>query len=155
MMQVLHTIRMKGGEQVELLATPALFGIAKRKGMTIEADADNLPDVMLAYTKLIYLSALNAWEVRRFDTPSMGECDLQLMDFVKWAHADRDAFTKAINFVLSALTNKELKDYANEGEKVAEKAEETLKKKSRFGWITRLFRSSWSEGAERESGKQP
>lgn len=155
MMQVLHTIRMKGGEQVELLATPALFGIAKRKGMTIEADADNLPDVMLAYTKLIYLSALNAWEVRRFDNPSMGECDLQLMDFVKWAHADRDAFTKAINFVLSALTNKELKDYATEGEKVAEKAEETLKKKSRSGWITRLFRSSWSEGAERESGKQP
>ena len=154
-MQVLHTIRMKGGEQVELLATPALFAIAKRKGMTIEADADNLPDVMLAYTKLIYLSALNAWEVRRFDNPSMGECDLQLMDFVKWAHADRDAFTKAINFVLAALTNKELKDYANEGEKVAEKAEETLKKKSRFGWITRLFRSFWSEGAERESGKQP
>lgn len=155
MMQVLHTIRMKGGEQVELLATPALFAIARRKGMTIEADADNLPEVMLAYTKLIYLSALNAWEVRRFDNPSMGECDLQLMDFVKWAHADRDAFTKAINFVLSALTNKELKDYATEGEKVAEKAEETLKKKSRSGWITRLFNRSWSEGAERESGKQP
>lgn len=154
MVQVLHTIRMKGGV-VELLATPALFAIAKRKGMTIEAEADNLPEVMLAFTKLIYLSALNAWEVRRFDNPSMGECTLQFMDFVQWAHTDKDAFTKAINFVLSALTNKELKDYATEGEKVVEKAEETLKKKSRSGWITRLFRSFWSEGAERESGKQP
>ena len=154
-MQVLHTIRMKGGEQVELLATPALFAIARRKGMTIEAEADNLPEVMLAFTKLIYLSALNAWEVRRFDNPSMGECTLQFMDFVQLAHTDKDAFTKAINFVLAALTNKELKDYATEGEKEAEKAEETLKKKSRSGWITRLFRSFWSEGAERESGKQP
>lgn len=146
---------MKGGEQVELLATPALFAIARRKGMTIEAEADNLPEVMLAYTKLIYLSALNAWEVRRFDNPSMGECTLQFMDFVQWAHTDKDAFTKAINFVLAALTNKELKDYATEGEKEAEKAEETLKKKSRSGWITRLFNRSWSEGAERESRKQP
>lgn len=142
MMQVLHTIKMKGGEQVELLATPALFGIAKKRGMTIEAEADNLPEVMLAYTKLIYLSALNAWEVRRFDNPSMGECDLQLMDFVQWAHTNKDAFTKAINFVLSALTNKELKDYANEGEKVAETGENALKKKSMCGWITRLFRRS-------------
>lgn len=141
-MQVLHTIRLKGGEQVELLATPALFGIAKRKGMTIEADTENLPEVMLAYTKLIYLAALNAWEVRRFDRPEMGECNLDLMAFVEWAHNDKEGFTEALNFVLCALTNKELKDYATEGEKVAEKAEETLKKKSRSGWITRLFRRS-------------
>ena len=150
-MQVLHTIRMKGGEQVELLATPALFGIAKRKGMTIEADADNLPEVMLAYTKLIYLSALNAWEVRRFDNPSMGECSLQFMAFVQWAHTNNEALTKAINFVLSALTHKELKDYATEGAKPSENAEETangsgegedVKKKSKSRWITRLFRRS-------------
>ena len=63
MVQVLHMIRLKGGEQVELLATPALFAIAKRRGWTIEADADNAAEVFSAYTKLIYLAALNAWEV--------------------------------------------------------------------------------------------
>ena len=77
----------------------------------------------------------------------MGECDLQLMDFVKWAHADRDAFTKAINFVLAALTGKELNDYATEGAKPSENAEkaaeaEGVKKKSILTWITRLFRRS-------------
>lgn len=142
MMQVLHTITMKGGEQVELLATPALFGVAKRKGVTIDADADNLPDVMLAYTKMIYLAALNAWEVRRFDNPDLGECHLKLMDFVEWANADKDAFVKAIDFVLSALTNKPLRDYADRDENDAEKGEEPLKKKSSFRWITRLFRHS-------------
>ena len=150
MVQVLHTIRMKGGV-VELLATPALFGIAQRKGMTIEADSDNASEIYSAYTKLIYLAALNAWEVRRYDTPSMGECKYQLMDFVEWASNDAEGFVNAINFVLSALTHKELKDYATEGAKPSENAEksanttdegEGVKKKSASGWIMRLLRRS-------------
>ena len=151
MIQVLHTITMKGGAQVELLATPALFAIAKRRGWTIEADADNAAEVFSAYTKLIYLAALNAWEVRRYDAPQMGECTYKLMDFVEWASNDADAFVKAVNFVLSALTGKELKDYATEGAKTSGNAEEAanesdedegVKKKSKSRWITRLFRRS-------------
>lgn len=149
MVQVLHTIKIKGGV-VELLATPALFGIAQRKGMTIEADSDNASEIYSAYTKLIYLAALNAWEVRRYDNPSMGECKYQLMDFVEWASNDAEGFVNAINFVLSALTHKELKDYATEGAKPSETAEKTanesgdedVKKKSASKWITRLFRRS-------------
>ena len=150
MVQVLHTIRMKGGV-VELLATPALLGIAQRKGMTIEADSDNASEIYSAYTKLIYLAALNAWEVRRYDNPSMGECKYQLMDFVEWASNDAEGFVNAINFVLSALTHKELKDYATEGAKPSENAKETasakdedgsVKKKSASGWIMRLLRRS-------------
>jgi hypothetical protein len=144
-------IKMKGGAQVELLATPALFDIAKKKGMSIEADADNVTEVYSAYTKLVYLAALNAWEVRRYDNPSMGECQYKLMDFVEWASNDAEAFVKAINFILSALTRKELKDYATEGAKPSENAKETastkdedgsIKKKSASGWITRLLRRS-------------
>lgn len=147
---MLHTIRMKGGV-VELLATPALFGIAQRKGMTIEADSENASEVYSAYTKLIYLAALNAWEVRRYDNPSMGECEYKLMDFVEWASNDAEGFVNAINFVLSALTHKELKDYATEGAKPSENAEksanttdegEGVKKKSASGWIMRLLRRS-------------
>ena len=151
MRQILHTITMKGGAHVELLATPALFGIAKRRGMTIEADADNAAEVFSAYTKMIYLAALNAWEVRRFDNPDMGECGYRLMDFVEWASYDAEAFGKAIEFVLYALTGKELKDYATEGAKASENAEKTpnpqgedesVKKKSASGWIMRLLRRS-------------
>ena len=134
-----------------MLATPALFGIAKRKGMVIEADAGNPTEVFNAYAKLIYLAALNAWEVRRFDDPHMGECQYKLMDFVEWASMNVDEFGKAMNFVLSALTGKELKDYATEEAKDSETAEKSanskdesdeVKKKSPSGWITRLFRRS-------------
>lgn len=143
-------IRMKGGAQVELLATPSLFAIAKRKGLAIEANTQDGADVLSAYTKLIYLAALNAWEVRRYDAPEMGECQLKLMDFVEWASGNADEFLKAVNFVLSALTGKELKDYATEGAKPSETAEkpaketdgEEVKKKSSSTWITRLFRRS-------------
>ena len=150
MVQVLHTIKMKGGV-VELLATPALFGIAQRKGMTIEADSENTSEVYSAYTKLIYLAALNAWEVRRYDNPSMGECQYKLMDFVEWASNDAEGFVNAINFVLSALTHKELKDYATGEAKDPENAKEShsktddgesVKKKSTSGWIMRLLRRS-------------
>ena len=134
---------------MELLATPALFGIAKRRGMTIEADTKNVSDVYNAYAKLIYLSALNAWEVRRFDKPEIGEFKYTLMDFVEWASTNAEEFGKTINFVLCALTGKELKDYATEGAKASETAEESaktesegesVKKKSSFGLITRLLR---------------
>lgn len=149
MVQVLEVIKMKGGAQVELLATPALFSIAKRKGWTIEADATSAAEVYSAYSKLIYLAALNAWEVRRYDAPEMGEFKYTLMDFVEWASEDATRFAKTINFLLCALTNKEMKDYTTEtvkgsenGEKTANTEGEDVKKKSRLTWITRLFRRS-------------
>lgn len=147
MVQVLHCITMKGGAQVELLATPALFDIARRRGMTIEADADNVAAMCSAYSKLIYLAALNAWEVRRYDNPKLGECPYTLMDFMEWSSSDVDSFVKAVNFMLYALTRKELKDYAAGEAKDPETAEKTandadVKKKSKSTWITRLFRRS-------------
>lgn len=150
MIQVLHTIRMRGGEQVELLATPALFVIAKKRGMSVEAESDNVAEVHSAYTRLIYLAALNAWDVRRYDSPQMGECPYTLMDFVQWSSYDREGFVEAISFVLAALTGKELKDYATEQAKGSETGEESpntedkeVKKKSASGWITRLLKRSW------------
>jgi hypothetical protein len=74
----------------------------------------------------------------------MGECPYQLMDFVEWCSEDTERFGKAVNFVLCALTNKDMKDYATEqaeSSKTSENNEgEDVKKKSRSGWITRLLR---------------
>ena len=149
MVQVLETIKMKGGAQVELLATPALFSIAKRKGWKIEADATEVADVYAAYSKLICLAAMNAWEVRRYDNPEIGEFKYTLMDFTEWTAEDPVRFAKTINFLLCALTNKDMKECVNESEKTAENAQKTankegedVKKKCRSTWITRLFRRS-------------
>ena len=151
MVQVLHSITLKGGAKVEILATPALFDIARKKGMTIEANASNANEVFSAYTKLVYLGILHAWAVGRYDDASMGDCPYKLMDVVEWASMNPEAFVKAIDFILSALTGKELKDYATEGAEPSETADksantqgegEDVKKKSASGWITRLFRRS-------------
>lgn len=146
MVQILHTITLKGGARVELLATPALFDIARKRGMAIEADADNAAEVFSAYAKLVYIAAINAWEVRRYDDASMGDFPYRLMDFVEWSSHDAEEFVNVINFILSALTGKELKDYATEQAKGSEIEKETantgseeVKKKSASGWITRLL----------------
>lgn len=146
MVQILHTIKLRGGAQVELLATPALFDIARKKGMTIEADADNMAEVFSAYTKLVYIAAINAWEVRRYDDASMGDFPYRLMDFVEWSSGNAEEFVNVISFILSALTGKDLKEYAAEQAKGSENEKETantggeeVKKKSASGWITRLL----------------
>ena len=146
MTQVLYRIELKGGAQVELLATPALFDIARKRGMTIEADADNAAEVFSAYTKLIYLAAINAWDVRRYDDAAMGDFPYRLMDFVEWSSSNAEEFVKVVNFVLFALTGKDLKDYATEQakgseneKKAANRADEEVKKKSISTWIMRLF----------------
>lgn len=146
MTQVLYQIELKGGAQVELLATPALFDIARKRGMAIEADADNAAEVFSAYTKLIYLAAINAWDVRRYDDAAMGDFPYRLMDFVEWASTDAEEFVGVVNFVLSALTGKGLKDYATEQakgseneKKAANQADEGVKKKSILKWIMHLF----------------
>lgn len=139
MIQVLEVIKMKGGAQVELLATPALFAIAKRKGWKIEADTRNTSDIYSAYSKLIYLAALNAWEVRRYDDPELGDCPYKLMDFAEWCSEDAERFGKAVKFIVCALTNKDVSEIAPTEAKAES---EEVKKKSRSGWITRLFRRS-------------
>ena len=149
MVQVLEIIKMKGGAQVELLATPALFSIAKRKGWKIEAEATEVADVYAAYSKLICLAAMNAWEVRRYDNPEIGEFKYTLMDFTEWCAEDPARFAKTVNFIVCALLNKDLKDYTTEAGKTpettvkaADKEGEDVKKKCRSTWITRLFKRS-------------
>lgn len=145
MTQVLYQIELKGGV-VELLATPALFDIARKRGMAIEADADNAAEVFSAYTKLIYLAAINAWDVRRYDDAAMGDFPYRLMDFVEWSSSNAEEFVKVVNFVLFALTGKDLKDYATEQakgseneKKAANQTDGEVKKKSISTWIMRLL----------------
>ena len=74
--------------------------------------------------------------------------DFTRADFHAFSAENPQAFGKAMNTALEALTGKSMKDFIKEAEKSAETGwkqlnttEEVKKKKSR-GWITRLLKGS-------------
>ncbi len=99
------------GRRVEVLFTPSLYGVANRKGVKVfVADTNDSTQVMEAYIKVIYLAAINAREVRRFDDPNLEELDLTLMDFYEWASADQAAFVEMMKIAIEAFTGKNCDD---------------------------------------------
>lgn len=129
-------IELKDGVKVELLFTPSMYAIARRRGMRIEADASDAASVMKAYTELMYLAALNAHEVMRFDDPSLGEFPYRLIDFVEWSALCPDGFTSALDVAVQNVLGKSLDEL--KGEKPAEPS----KKNSNSTTTTRRWRSS-------------
>lgn len=106
MVRALNIIEIEG-RRVEVLFTPSLYGIANRKGVKVQVeDTSDMTQVMEAYMKIIYLAAINAHEVRRFDNPELGEFDLSLMDICLWAQKEPKAFAKAMREAVEALTGK-------------------------------------------------
>lgn len=150
MRRVLTTIELKEGVTVELLVTPALFSLGKSRGMKIEiSDTNDYEQVADAYMKLLYLAAINAHEVRRFDHPELGDFAYSLMDFADWRASNRDAFGQAMDFALVALTGKSIRDYAKEGAKPSDKPEIEVsvvaeKKKNIWRLIMSRLRHFWS-----------
>lgn len=112
------TIELKDGVKVELLFTPSMYAIARRRGMRIEADASDAASVMKAYTELMYLAALNAHEVMRFDDPSLGEFPYRLIDFVEWSAVRQEEFLSALDVAVQNVLGKSLDEL--KGEKPAE-----------------------------------
>ena len=119
------------------LFTPHLFSYKDEHGCKLEADANNLMQVIETYADIYYLAALNAWELD-------GKGDAQSFpytrgDFHEYAMGDPKHFAKDVDFAVQALTGKSLKDVA------AEQAEEQTAeagKKKRFRWITKLSKRS-------------
>lgn len=118
MVQPRTTIELKDGVKVELLFTPSMYAIARRRGMRIEADASDAASVMKAYTELMYLAALNAHEVMRFDNPSLGEFPYRLIDFVEWSAVRQEEFVSALDVAVQNVLGKSLDEL--KGEKPAE-----------------------------------
>lgn len=104
MVRTLERIEIEG-EKVDLLFTPSLFLLAQRRGVTVTIeDTNNIIEVMDAYTKLFYLSALNAWEVKRFDDPELEEFKFKLIHFSAWATTHQNEFTRLMKTAIAALT---------------------------------------------------
>lgn len=144
-----HTIELRKGVKVEVLFTPSLFGVAKRRGLslTIE-DREDWAQVAEAYTKLIYIAALNAWEARSYDEPELGAFPHDYSDFLVWSGENPQAYAALVGVAVELITGRTLREMAKEalGERKGEDADEAeSKKKASTFWrrmTGRLFRRS-------------
>lgn len=109
------SIELREGVAVEILVTPALYGVAKRRGMDLAADA-NAGDVYGSYVKMLYCAAIAAWEVAAVDDPKLGEFPYKYGDFYEWAWADTKRLAKMVAFIYEALTGKRFEDIGKEEE---------------------------------------
>ena len=121
MQQTRTSIELKEGVAVEILVTPALYSVAKRRGIDLVADI-NAGDWQSSYVKMLYCAAISAWEVAAVDDPSRGEFPYTFADIHEWAWADTARLAKTIGFMYEALTGKPLKDAVGSKEGVKKNA---------------------------------
>ena len=114
------SIELKEGVAVEILVTPALYGVAKRRGIDLTADV-NAGDVYASYVKTLYCAAISAWEVAAVDDPKMGDFPYKYADFTDWAWADAARLTRIVAFIYEALTGKRFEDIGKEEQKGSKK----------------------------------
>jgi hypothetical protein len=110
------SIELREGVTAELLVTPALYSVAKKRGIDLTADV-NAGDWVTSYIKTIYCAAISAWEVAAVDDPKRGEFPHKYEDFHAWAWEDRDRFTAVVRSVFQALTGKTLEEATAAGVK--------------------------------------
>ena len=116
MERVRYTIELREGVTVELLVTPALYSVAKKRGIDLVADL-NAGDWTTSYIKTIYCAAILAWEVAAVDNPKLGDFPHKYGDFHEWAWADSERFTGVVKKVFQALTGKTLEEATAAGVK--------------------------------------
>lgn len=115
MMRCRHVIELKEGVEVELLFTPSMYAVARRRGLRIEVeDPSDSAAVMMAYTQLMYVAALNAHEVRLYDEPGLGEFPYRLIDFVEWSASNQEEFMETMDIALQCVIGKGLKELKDE-----------------------------------------
>ena len=149
MRQLRRKITLGDGAEVDLLFTPHLYSYKGRTGITLEYDSKDKLELLAVYADLMYLAALNAWELEGKGT--VEDFPRTRADFHEWGAQDPAAFAATMDFTVEALTGKPLKVYAKEAE-AEEPAEDGKKKRS--GWITRLWRRSSSGGADGRSARR-
>lgn len=117
-----------GGVTVNLLVTPAIYGVARRKGMDLTISKDSgMTEVMDTYCRIAYCAAVLANEVDRVDDAEIPVLALKYADFEEWRAQNPDEFIGLVQFMYSALTQRSY----------SELVIETIKKKKRLGTSSR------------------
>ena len=144
-MKVIRTKVTIKGVEVEMLFTPRLYCFKGLQGVTLSGDTSELSQVFSLYADILYCAALNAWTLEGNDVE---DAPFKRADFHEFSASNPQAFGKAIDFALKALSGKSLKDFIGENKKAAENGNkaanegEELKKKSLFRSIMARLRHS-------------
>ena len=120
---------------MDLLVTPHMAVYEKAAGIPPLAEDADTVQVMCRYADLMYMAALNAWELDGRGT--MEDYPIKRGDFHAFMQADRKGFAAAVSFLVSALTGKTVKELekekpAEEPERKEGEAAEPVKKKGFF-----------------------
>lgn len=137
-----RTIQLKDGVESQALFTPHLFGFAPELGLALEANTDNLLEVLETYADIYYLASINAWVLD--GKGSVQDFPHSRGDFHEYMAANPRAFAKDVDFAVQALTGKTAKELVTEKEKGENSptSEAPKGKKKAFAWIGRLLRRS-------------
>ena len=125
-----------------MLFTPRLYSFKGHSGVTLEMEGNDISALYSAYADIMYCAALNLWTLEGKDVE---DAEFTRVDFHEFSALNPKEFGKAFSVAFEALTGKTLKEFTaekKEGQKTAgnaKKTKEEVKKKNRFGWITRLL----------------
>ena len=138
-------VHLEEGVTAKLLLTPALYGVAKERGINLfppeVAAQDKTSRVFDLYAKIAYCAAISAWEVEAVDDPDKGDCPWTFEQFTIWSWNNQKEFGRTVDAILEALTGKSARAYVREA--VQEEVEKKkMRKRSPFRWIMRKSRLS-------------
>lgn len=147
MVPVRKTVEIAEGVRVDLLVTPHMAVYEAGAGIApIPEDAD-AQQVAARYADLMYLAALNAWELDGHG--AVEDFPHRRGDFHALMQSDREKFVEVMTFMVSALTGKTVKELETAGKGAETSKDEAgapegsdgrpVKKK---GWICRLLSRS-------------
>ena len=142
MIQARTSIELRQGERVELLITPRLYSFKGLQGVTLCGDTTDLAQVYALYADILFCAYLNLWTLQGNEVESAA---YTRADFHEFSATNPQAFGKAIDFALKALSGKSLSEYMAE-QKGAESEEKAangeVKKKTLFARIIARLRHS-------------
>lgn len=114
------TISIREGVRVSVLLTPALSGVAKRRGIDLMRELNESKEdpsaLNIVFAKIIYCGAISAHEVAAVDNPALGEFGYTFSDILEWSYRDADEYLKTVDKVLEAFTGKTLAQYGQGAE---------------------------------------
>lgn len=93
-----------GGKERELLVTPSLYRVAKKKGWSLNIeDIDDHLEMCSMYCVIIACAIHNARKIRQYDEDLPDE-DITLMDIELWRQEDPKRFMSLIVEIAEALS---------------------------------------------------
>lgn len=141
-------ISLRDGVEVQLLFTPHLYAYRGFSNVSLEFESGNNLEIMDTYKDIMFLAAVNAWELDGLGTKE--DFPYKRGDFHEWAMLNPKEFGAAMAQAITGLTGKTIEELAKEHEKKTGKAEAGKKKESATTGLPSK-RSWWANAVSRLS----